>query len=137
MEFQEGERIEFTVTGTVINEAEFFERMAKLPLLDEIGERNHAYVVLDNGVITKIDTTDDELGLPANRAKPQYWPAVDGDVWRDDHGDSWYAKNMDFGSRSGLRLKRYDLLGEVIRSAGWLLNNNTTLKLVIRNDEFI
>jgi hypothetical protein len=137
MELQQGERVVFEVTGTVITEEEFFNRLAKLPKESDLGERVQAYLLLDNGVITKIDVSDDEFGMDIRRAKPLYWPVLAGDVWTDDSGDAWYAGNVDFGHRTGLRLKTYTPLGEILRSAQWFLDNNVSPKLMIRNDEFI
>lgn len=137
MQLEEGERLQFTVTGTVISEFNYWDLMANLPLDTEIGKREFVFMVLDNGFITRVDVTDDDLGMDVTEAKPKYWPPVKNDVWTDDKGNSWYAVMMDFGYRKGLRLRSYSDLGEVVRTAQWLLNGNSKLKLTIRGENFI
>ena len=136
MRLTEGSRATFTVTGTVISDSDFLEGMANLP--DALpGERDVTNLRLDNGVIVRFDSTDDEIGVPMKVAQPRYWPPVINDVWVDDQDGRWYATEMDFGYRTGLRLKSYTDLGETVRSAGYLLSNNTKLSLLIRGGEFV
>jgi len=135
MEFKLGERAEFTVTGTVISAEEFAARYEMSPALDNSRELTH--LLLDNGVITRIDTSDDERGMQGEKVKPRYWPPVNGDAWFDDNGNLWYTMLVDFGNRKGLRLKRYTELGEVLRSAQAFLNDNVAPRLVMRGDELV
>ena len=137
MSFEEGQRASFTVTGTVISQEEFMERLAGLVDISETPGREKTHLLLDSGVVVRVDTTDDELGLKLNAVKPRYWPAVNGDVWTDDQGDSWYAVTIDFGHRQGLRLKHFSAYGETIRSLQWFLDNNVKPRLMIRGDSFV
>ncbi len=118
MRLHEGSRATLSVTGTVITDKDFFDKLASLPEVDEPVEMVN--LELDNGVIVRFNTADSPLGIPVKKAAPKHWPPQDGDVWQNGP-EAWYAAMMDFGHRQGLRLKKYEPLGEVIRSSKWLL----------------
>jgi hypothetical protein len=132
MKYQPKERVTLTVTGTVITEEE-----CKVNTVVTTGDRDITYLRLDNGVIVKVDTTDDEYGMELEGTYPRYWPPVSGDVWTDDQGCWWYGVEVDFGHRKGIRLKTYTKGTEIIRSGRWFLENNLVPELLVRKEEIL
>jgi hypothetical protein len=143
MEFENGTRVSFEVTGTVISDEKFLEKMADIygPVAQKmditVSGRDFTNIMLDNGVVTRIDTTEDDLGLEVQRVKPRYWPPKPDDVWRDDRNESWYVTEMDFGNRKGIRMKHFNNGSEVIRSATVFLQDNVHPYLLIRDGELV
>jgi len=143
MEFENGTRVSFEVTGTVISDESFLDKMEEIygPVAKSMditmSGRDFTNILLDNGVVTRIDTTEDELGIAVSRVKPRYWPPKRDDVWRDDHDGSWYVTEMDFGNRKGTRMKQFTGDGEVVRSSVVFLQENVHPYLLIRDGEYL
>ena len=121
-----GERVTLTVTGTV--ETLTPDEQSALG----VNFPGHEFVLLtgDTGGRIVIDITG---GLfPLTDAKPQYWPVQPKDVWQAGE-KTWYAYEIDTGSRKALRLVHYTATGEIVRSQGVFLKQNPSAVLVRRN----
>lgn len=132
-----GDRLTWTGTGTVVSEEEVLVHLAEKFLNVANRNREVTYLRLDSGLFFAADTTGDEYGHQLTPAEPFHLPVMAGDVWADDNLETWYAVNMDFGWRKGLRMKNYSALGETVKSTVTFLSENDKPFLILRNGELI